>query len=298
MLYTFYQFIKTVKDEKMSKYAIRSASVVLFAGIIAIFSWSFERYCQYISSIQDLKDAFAGIYGLCLAIQTTTLLIFFFVRLNMIFESTAFQLSKCTVNCFVSLFVCLFLLWFVIIVGVFGYNADVLKLLPLVALLFFINITIIISLSAMLIYKLIAVYKMEATKKEKDDGLITAITKTVILNAVCILSTILNVSGIVIYNAVSPSMGSVIFVGIMAIADMIANYFCVLISFKAFRSYYEKICKCTDDNCRKCVYWCITHETDAERSLAEMHRNMESKKTGLETVTVSSGGQVNVKGNC
>ena len=203
MLYTFYKFIKHCKDEKMSNSTIRSASVVLFAGIVMIFSWSFERYSRAIPSLSHLTDPFAGLYGLCLAIQTTTLLIFFFVRLNMIFKATPFELSKCKVRFFIGLFASLFLLWFVILIAAFGFNIDVVLLLPLVALLFLTNVTIIISVSGMLIYKLISVYKMEVTKKEKNNGLISSITKTVILNTTCILFTILDVFGIVIFFIIS-----------------------------------------------------------------------------------------------
>ena len=289
MLYTLYKFIRTAKNENVSKSITRSGFVVLISGIAAIFSWSMERYGEAFS-LQSLKITFSGIYAIFLAVQMTTLLIFFFNRLNYVFKGTQYELSKCTVRFFITLFIVLFSLWIFILGTVFIFGV---VLMVLLISLFMVNVLIVICLSYMLIKKLISVYKIEQRKKEKNTILIGSITKIVILNATWILFTILDIIGITMYNAVIRNQDSndlrhvfmAIFVGIMAIADMVANYFSVLSSFSAFSGYYQYFCKCTDNKCKKLVYWCITNKTESERRLAESGVEMNNVSDNIQTTS-------------
>lgn len=294
MLYTFFKLVQTFKKENTPKSIMISGCIVLIAGIMGIFVWSIERYQEAFSLNASIISTVAAI---CFALQIIGLLLFFFNRLNYIFKGK-YKLSKCTVRFFMILFISFPILWIITLT-----IALITKTFPfiLVALIFIIPVIIVLSLSYTLLKKLVLVYKIESKicENDRDNHIIRAITKTVILNTTWIMFTILDLIGIIIYRAIilqkdNMNDASVVFMAIfvasMTIADIVANYFSVFCSFKPFGHYYTTCCKCVDDGCQRCVTRCIHGKPDLETQI-------QQQIVSSSTLTVSNEKEMTISSN-
>eukprot|EP00483_Globobulimina_turgida_P009064 UN09082 len=126
--------------------------------------------------------------------------------------------------------------------------------------------------------RLVAVYKTISSQ----DKLVDTITKLTILNVISLSITVLVPIIMIFITATAPTA----FVGTTAFlignnVDVYTNFWCVMLSFTHFESYYNRVCGCFHFKCRKC--WFKVLGRDARILAAEQKKKVLSLTTQVSS---------------
>ena len=204
-------------------------------------------------------------------LQSAVLVTILFNRLVFIFQGTPFSISKCTIIMFITSTIiyitCATIANIIRCDWIAGY---------LIAIALLIYIIEIIWLNGLLIYKLYKAYKQMGHNISNDPELISMITKTTIL-------TITSTSTIfLLMIAVANNVTPFILLWFIVI-DLYSNFFSVLLSYRYYEKWYNKICGCCHNYCNKGCQYCFARKTN-EKIQTPTTLNMENVQSNTVTV--------------
>lgn len=275
MIPIFWKYLK-VKSQIVKKKCLFWTGSIFFVFIfLAHILWSFGSiyFCHDITIYNFINY----LYTLAYTSQTFLLLAILFARLYFVFNGTAYALSPRLIKAY-WIFYILTGIMFLIAGYAFAnlYNTFIGLILVGLGFLFYLSLAII--LMVLFIRKLIQVYK----GLDSDPTLIATITKTGLLCIVSISSTIL----LVILTLLTPSTKSVhvnLIVGVATTNDLATNFWCTILSFKAFDHWYLKICGCCDSKCKLCWHRCAGKDADIMRKEMELSNPNEVNVKQIES---------------
>lgn len=258
----------------------------LFFFTIAMIYFLFKAiyyglYCKYGNEYEIMDIIPYYLYPL----QGLILVLFLFLKLIRIFESTDFVLSKCIKWLYSGLVImamssALIGQSFIRFTVEYVFYGLMMYIFASVMYIF-----IIIWLNCIFLYKLYIVYKTSKnTVSTNNEGLMQLITKTSVL---CFVST----ACIVLYLAsfyLTQKFDSphVYFMSrIILIVDIYTNYASILLSHTYFDEMYFKICGCCHRGCH--LWWINCSNKDQELKLSDI---ISTSKSDLEDETCTNTG--------
>ena len=236
---------------------------ILFYSMVIIFFVSKAIYYRMYCSHGDEYEIFDIIPYYLYSIQSLMLVIFLFIKLLLIFNDTAFKLSKWTIGLYSTLVI--IALSFALCGQTLVRFAEGLTIGLVIWLIStIIYVFIIIWLNGLFLYKLYIVHKSCQDDFNKNEDLMELITKTATL---CFISTswiiVFFVTHFLLRIFESPYDHFYFANRIAVIGDVYMNFVSILLSYNYFDPLYFKICGCCHRKCHSC--WSRCAEDDGKR---------------------------------
>ena len=299
IIYTLHRLIKNKSNETASKWSQKLAVILIISSFIILLQWSLRTiiitFCNGIyTTYYDITEV---VFWIASSIQFYTLLSLYYDKLNNIFKSTHYELSKCTKRFYKIMFI-IIPLWFITIILLQSLTSFPTKY-PLImsviaAMGFFILILLMISMLILFLYKLIKVYHdaliLMKDAKNTHKPIIAAITKVAILYFLSIADTFILLIASIFHEA----SGGKTLIGwytwyLLNIFDNYFNFLYIIMCYKAFESYYESICKGLDKICRKCWKRIANRNTEFDdNDEVNLNEYISSRTTRVDRVNTSS----------
>eukprot|EP01084_Bolivina_argentea_P279272 477427_1 len=243
---------KTIKkclqrNKDVAKFVFYLA-LVLIANTILLYMGLISIGCGLLfQSTTKILETMIFLFSALYAFQNYFMLLIFFIRLYLIFKSTAFTVSKSTTHFFISIFtalpiICVFLALLPRYRGTLMWSL-------LISIFIGTIITLYISLLSLFLYKLCQAQKYE---NSHDQILLPIISKVTLLAIICICSTFLAPLSIVIRFNFDETHFSFISNCLVSI-DIYIKLFCVMLSFACYQTHYKILCGWLESCCcKKC----------------------------------------------
>eukprot|EP01084_Bolivina_argentea_P061797 112969_1 len=259
LLITIAFTIKFCRNEQetrtsLPKILYRTSIAFIVASILLFMAY----ICKTISECYTPRvyyDQFAVLWSSLYLIQWIGLLSILFFRLQWVFNSTIYQLTKYTATIYIILFCFLSVVVFFAITVYYFVDKFYYTLLSIVA--FVMVLISLIAVTVLFIYKLYKVYKSDRTKQGNNDflnDLLLVITKntTLALTSIGFSVLIAIALSIALSNKLSDEYADAL-VDSFYLLDITSNFLCIMLSFSMNKSYYYVICGCIDRKCQSVI---------------------------------------------
>lgn len=200
--------------------------------------------------------------------QSLMLVIFLFIKLTLIFNQTAFKLSKWTIRIF-SILIIITLSFAICGQTLVRFAQGLTVGLIIWVISTMIYVFVIVWLNGLFLYKLYIVHKscQDAVNKN-GDLMMDLITKTATL---CFISTSWIIVFFVTYFLLrifeSPYDHFYFANRIAVIGDVYTNFVSIVLSYNYFDPLYFKICGCCHNKCHSCWMHCTESDTQQHEEL-------------------------------
>ena len=259
MLWFIYQYLNSTKTRQ--NILLKYLGLILFCFQTMLFMmsavatpiWALASDCAIGDELSGISVA---IGGSLIVVQYLIMILLLFYRLKIVFDGTAYELSKCTIWAF-------FIMYILTLVSGIAYSfandptSSSLFEIMLVALGSLSALSNISFLSFLFIKKVIDVNKhCDGAKQSDENKLLSTITKQTILTLTSIsslvvflaINTLLNATGTGFF--ISSIHGNFVF-NLCVLLDNWTNFICILLSYATFDHYYTKLCGCCDIKCKQ-----------------------------------------------
>eukprot|EP01084_Bolivina_argentea_P088060 158978_1 len=235
-----------------------------------------------------LISTFSLLWLASFAIQSYLLLWIFFVRLKKVFKKSPLRLSNISNYTYIGMFSGMIILCFIGTICIF-VQPELMGFIELAFLGLF--AMVMLSLVLLFVYKLIRVYRINSGMDNKDEDLISAITKTTLLTTISISITITNG----IFTALWDSENNIVFrwfCHYIVLVDVFTNFICIIMSYKIYKGYYLVICRFIDSKCRDCCTYTAQMDENHNATISQMvtnlsqqnHKNTNEKIEKIENI--------------
>ena len=246
------------KKEELSNKSKFFRIILIFTTIITIGCYPLIAWIPCISGADSVSPA----WSICFGIQCTISTVIFYCKVLIVFEGSAFKISKCLQNVFIFLYIIsaigiILMVISAIIFGVRGDDAHYFQLLA--ALLLLIYIIVMISLTVLFINKLIIVYR---NSERNNEILVTPITRLTILISVSMIVCVSEIVGILLHTFL-PTWFTALISQCCGLTLLCTNFVNAMLINKAYETYYKIICGSLDGICRRCWMTRINDDDDA-----------------------------------
>jgi len=284
MLPALYKYVSAYR-EKVKSGKIGKATKPLFYLALSLFISIFCYTVLVVPACLNVCDNIQATFTIeVIFIQFNNLsylllLAFLFTRLRYVFVGSAHELSACTKRTWWAIFV------FTVILSIAAaalYTDDeagqeLRSLLAALAFLFIFIMTLF--LNVLFLFKLFKVYR----DVEVASSLIDVITRTSLLAFLSLGWSILAALIAVVVPGISannPSFPGWFTVGIAILVDSQTNFWCTLLSFNYFDTWYYKVC--CHLKCKRCCYRCMGGKKQ-EHDLIQL--NLEKTHTAAKSTS-------------
>ena len=215
--------------------------IVVF-GLLLVSGAAYGTYCHDLNLNALLRAIAVDLHSL----HTLLLVGILFHRLYIIFKDTSMAISKPTLIFFWTYFLITMLILVVgsILFGFYYYHTITSIMLAICGLLV---VTLTVFLVCLFVNKLYITHKRNMSQ-QNEDGLKHTITKTSLLTLISTCNTIFAYIVIAVWTYID-SIHFSFMRDILIILDMYTNFVCVLLSYKYFDGYYDKLCGKCDNGC-------------------------------------------------
>ena len=213
---------------------------------IGVFAWDCAIRDDYYAEIGVI------IITTVFNFQYYVMILLLFYRLKVVFDGTAYELTKCTIWAFFIMYTSSILsgIFYSVLNDVTSSSLVEMISVTLGILLALANISF---LSFLFVSKLNNVNKRCLGQQNDDDKLISTITKQTILTLISISSLAVHLVIILLFNVTGFLIFSVhgIFIwNLVILVDVWSNFICILLSYRQFDEYYFRVCGCCDTKCK------------------------------------------------
>ena len=245
-----------MKNGKMKLKLFDKVFVIIFiiSSIISLNSYSIwigGHYDCYPISDRNMT-IINKVFGLSYLIQLYILSLLFFHKLQLICNGTIIKISLIATYFYqtifsllpIYIFICLFLVMVGVIPKRIGYG--------LAIIFVFFYILLMISIAALIISKLIRVYRGMRLIKQNTEFMVESITKIAILNTTALLCTFINISIYLSSGLLSHPLYLEWINTLMGTTDIYYNFICIMLCLSPFKTYYKTLCSRLHGMCRIC----------------------------------------------
>ena len=263
IILTFVKYICILSSTPRRPHA-KPAAILSYSGLSFFSIITLTMFIQ-ILCISDLchrgyiHKTYFILFNELYSTQAVLLLMLWFIRINFVFNDTAFKSSKLSQIGF-SIIV-LFGLISTASLHASGLNETHKNLWVLLSLcVYSLYIIEVIYLSVLFGIKLYQIYGKNKNGTKGTDKLVFMITKIAILNFVSLFITFLAAMTVAAFGTGDAQIGDgvPIFVEFnahfMILLDTFTNFMCVVLSYNYYGKYYKKICGCLHNRCSQCCY--------------------------------------------
>eukprot|EP01083_Nonionella_stella_P150752 480750_1 len=244
--YHFLQDKHTVEVDKV--YTIMTTICFIFITITFIcYGSACALWCVHYGLAKILNGSGDALYS----IQYLILILFNFYRLCLVFEDSAFNVSRCTKIGFYAHYI---ILVFLAIMTVLSYSFERHSLYSVVltGCSYGLGVLLVAFSISLFIYKLMAISKVTKAAGVADESLTLIVTKTFILTLVSMVSCIAMGVVLVIWSLVGSNTHMSFVVDLTLALDLITNCLSILYGFQCFEASYMKACGCCHTICLRC----------------------------------------------
>ena len=213
--------------------------------------WAFAFDCTQGDDLSQMSVAIAGAF---IVGQYLAMILLLFYRLKVVFNGTAYQLSRCTIRTFFAMYI------LTLVSGTaytFVNDTTSSSYFEIISVLLtdLLGISLIFFLTFLFVKKLIDVNKRSGgAQQNATNRLLSAITKQTILTFISISSLLLLITMSLLFNETgiltTSIHGNFVFT-LCAFVDLWTNFICILLSYGAFNGYYTNMCGCCDTKCKQ-----------------------------------------------
>lgn len=190
------------------------------------------------------------IFALFYALHWNAVIIFYFLRLYYVFQSSILKLSNLSIGIFIAGYASFILslsIGIIARVSAYEYTSGI-----CLGIAFISAVSISMYISVMFIVKLFQVNRNE-TKNDNGAILLSTMTKCTILAVVSVTTSLI----LTLFQAVAGALfvysdGIRIIYNSLVLMDIFTNIICMTLSYKFTDKYYTKICGRLDSRCRLC----------------------------------------------
>ena len=292
MLHKTISFLRnqsSTPSEKVYHVLFWSGVVFQIISALAIIDILVGSITYCIPEFYQALDLQRGLFTIFLAMHYYMLLLILFIRVYFAFQGSMFALTKCTVKTYIVIYIIEPILF---ILGGFMYiivDSPIGLMLIAVAVVFILSL--IISIVALYVQKLIQVYKLS----KGDEHYMSIITKTTILT---MMSVIVTCFGYIPFFMVNYLNGYTYWImELSLLIDIYTNYICVVVGYPVFATLYNKLCGGLDLKCRNCcgkLAGIDVNESNIAKNIQISQANSSSpgaRSTSPES-SISGGGMI------
>ena len=220
-------------------------------------------YEQYLSFTRPIRT---NIYTLLAYSQIYCLLYIFFIRFHHVLKPTKFKFSLLTLKIYYSLFIFIGICAIIIFVSsIFTSILSNTLLYAMAALTMMFMLILIISIIILFTMKLMKIHR-----NKFDEGVISVVTKIIILTSITLTLTFANLV-VISLRVLMFSPLTFILSWNVSIWDIFTNFLCMVLSYNMFNNYYLKLCGPCDTSCHHCL-------DKTEKEHAEYIENAANKR--------------------